>query len=101
MATERRLRLGGRGDATRRRGRRFLAVVALSRVNHTESHVKPEWSANMPGKKPRRLREVSDADDIALMELKRREREKKCGQRGLITAASVGIYDSVRLLDGG
>jgi hypothetical protein len=55
----------------------------------------------MPGKKPRRLREVSDADDIALMELKRREREKKCGQRGLITAASVGIYDSVRLLDGG
>ena len=31
MATERRLRLGGRGDATHGRGRRFLAFVAVSR----------------------------------------------------------------------
>src|SRR5687768_15942210 len=37
MATERRLRLGGRGDATRHSGRCFLAVVALNRVNHAEA----------------------------------------------------------------
>src|SRR5687768_1375104 len=48
MAPQRRLRLGGRGDATRHSGRCFLAVVALSRCSDHRSQpadgYSPVWS---------------------------------------------------------